>query len=889
MTISHRKNRSARNPAAFARTCARALAAGALYCLTLPADPLAGQDGSDTRATAGTRADAHAAAPVARATRLEAAINLDGRLDDAAWEMTVPVTEFYQTDPVDGAPATERTEVYILYDDAAIYIGARLWESTGEVRKRLGRRDSFLMDSDWFYVMLDSYHDHQRAYQFSVNPAGVKRDEVTGGGGGGGPGGFGRGNASWDAVWNVATSVDAEGWTVEMRIPFSQLRFSNATQQTWGIQFSRRAISKEETTVFAFTPKSQRGGVARYGHLEGLEGIEPGRKMELLPYTVARAEYVSVSPGNPFRDGSDYFGGAGADMKYRVTSSMTLDATVNPDFGQVEADPAVVNLTAFETSFDEKRPFFIEGADIFRFNELRLFYSRRIGRAPQGSLPSGTAFSNRPDNSTILAAGKLTGQTANGWNIGLVEALTAEERATTVDANAQRGETVVEPMTNYVVARAEKNLRQGQSTFGAIATAVNRSLDDAGLAKLIRSSAYAGGVDFSHQFLDRSWEVGGYMAYSRIHGSTDALLRAQLSSARYYQRPDADYVSIDSAMTSMDGYAGRIELRKVAGLHWRGEANISAVSPGFEINDAGFQTAADRVGADLNIMYVENRVGRTFRNYRINLRNSSDWNHGWERLAARTTLSAGGQLANYWGGNLSITRQFEGYDDRLTRGGPLALDPAGNSVDLRLNTDSRKQFSFNLESRYSWGESGSWNGNGSVRMTMRPAENWSLTLGPRLNRSHSDAQYLFSIADATAAETFGRRYVFAPIDQTTLSMETRVNMNFTPDLSLEVWAQPFVSTGDFGDAKQLRAPRIYAFAPYTGTISNRDFTRTSLRGNAVMRWEWRPGSTLFLVWQQQRSGSLATGEFDFGRDTRGIFEGRPDNVFLVKMNYWLNF
>ncbi|MCI0435849.1 MAG: carbohydrate binding family 9 domain-containing protein [Gemmatimonadetes bacterium] len=855
--------------------------------ITFALNPVRGvaQDGADARVSSGTRNDAHDTAPVAHATRFDDAIALDGRLDEAAWAAAVPITEFYQTDPVDGAPATERTEVHIIYDDLAIYIGARMWESTGEVRKRLGRRDSFLMDSDWFYVMFDSYHDHQRAYQFSVNPAGVKRDEITGGGGGG-P----RGDASWDAVWDVVTSVDDEGWTVEIRIPFSQLRFSRADRQTWGVQFGRRAISKEESTIFAFTPKSQRGGVARYGHLEGLEGIQPGRKLELLPYSVARAEYVGVDSGDPFRDGSDWFGGAGLDLKYRVTSSMTLDATFNPDFGQVEVDPAVVNLSAFETSFDEKRPFFVEGADIFRFNELRLFYSRRIGRAPQGSLPSGTEFAHRPDNSTILTAAKLTGQTASGWNIGIVEAVTAEEHATTVDGEAAFDETVVEPMTNYLVARAEKNLRQGQSTVGVIGTAVNRRLNgDATLAGLLRSSAWAGGVDFSHQFLERTWEVAGYFAYSRVNGSADALLRTQLASSRYYQRPDADYVDVDSALTSLDGYAARLQLNKVAGLHWRGEANVSAVSPGFEVNDAGFQTAADRLGADVNLTYVENRVGRVFRNYRISVRNSSDWNYGMERLAARTTLSVNGQFANYWGGNFNVTRQFEGYDDRLTRGGPLALDPAGNNIDVRFNTDFRSKVSFNLESRYSWGESGGWNGMGSVRMTYRPAENWSVTLGPRYNRSFTNAQYLFSVEDEEAAGTFGRRYVFAPINQTTLSMETRVNLTFTPDLSLEVYTQPFVSTGEYGDPRQLRAPGTYAFDPWDETISSRDFSTTSLRGNAVLRWEWRPGSTVFLVWQQQRRGSTGSGLFDFGRDTRAIFNAHPDNVFLVKLNYWLNF
>lgn len=831
--------------------------------------------------------DSHLASrPLATAVRIDTGISVDGRLDEASWLVAQPITEFTQTDPLEGEAATDRTEVWFLYDDEALYIGARMWETSAQVRQRLGRRDSFLMDSDWFYVSLDTYHDHNSAYQFSVNPAGVKRDEITGGNGGS----FGRPDASWDAIWDAATTTDESGWSVEIRIPFSQLRYSRAPSQVWGMQISRRAIGREETTVFAFTPKSDRGGVARYGHLIGLQGLRPGRKFEALPYLVSRAEYLDTEVGNPYRDGSEMFAGAGLDLKYRLTSAMTLDATFNPDFGQVEQDPAEVNLSAFETSFDEKRPFFVEGADIFRFDQLRLFYSRRIGRQPQGSLPSEAEFSNRPDNSTILGAGKLTGRTQNGWSLGVVQALTSEERASWIDEAGLPGETIVEPLTSYLAARAEKNMRDGQSQVGGIFTAVNRNLDDETLTSLLRSSAYSGGVDFSHEIFDRTWRVSGYFAASRINGSADALLRTQRSSARYYQRPDADYLSVDSAATSMDGYAARFAVNKVAGLHWRGDANMSVVSPGFEINDLGFQTTVDRIGSDFNLMYVENRPGKTFRNYRVSLRTAGDWNFGGDRIAARSTLSFNYQLANYWGGHFNYTRGFSAYDDRLTRGGPVALDPAGNRAEIMFNSDSRKAVSIRSTVNYSWGESGGWNTSANGSVSVRPAENWSFSVGPKFSRSLSTAQYLGSVADAAATATYGRRYIFSPIEQTTLSFQTRVNVNFSPDLSFDVYAEPFVSTGDYDDPIELVAPRTYDFTPYTGgSISRSDFSRQSLRGNAVMRWEWRPGSTLFLVWQQSRSGSRDSGDFDFGRDAGAIFDLKPENVFLVKMNYWLNF
>ncbi|MGH7502639.1 MAG: DUF5916 domain-containing protein [Longimicrobiales bacterium] len=833
-----------------------------------------------------SRVEGHAAAPVARAVHRTGEIRIDGTLDRNEWDGSTPVSEFIQTDPIDGAPATERTEVYFKFDDAALYVGARMWDSSGEVRQRLGRRDSFLFDTDWFSISLDSYHDHLTAFEFGVNPSGVKRD-LRPGTGGERPGGN---NTSWDAVWDAATSVDDEGWTAEMRIPFSQLRFKPADLQTWGIQVERSIVNKRESVVLAHTPKSERGGVARYGHLTGLEQVEPARRFELLPYTVARAEYLDAEPDNPFRDGSDYFGGAGMDLKYRVTSSMTLDATINPDFGQVELDPAVVNLSAFETSFDEKRPFFVEGADIFRFNELRLFYSRRIGRPPQGSLPDGTVHSNRPDNSTILGAAKLSGQTANGWNIGVVNALTSEESARAVDDQGQFGDYVVEPMANYFAARAEKNMRQGQTTAGAIVTAVNRNLSGSVLEDALRSSAYAGGLDVSHEFANRTWQVQGYMAYSRVNGSAAAILHAQESSARYYGRPDADYLDLDSARTSLEGYAGRLGLRKNAGLHWRGDVNVSATSPGFEVNDLGFQTQVDRLGADINLMYVENEPGPFFRNYRINLRNSGDWNYGWDRIGGRSNFSFNYSLVNYWGGNINYMREFESVDDRLTRGGPVALNPSANQFEFRLNTNMRDKVHVRSELSYRWSESGGWEREVAGNLSLRLGGNWSLSFGPRYRESRTSAQYRESVLDSAATRTFGYRYLFSPLDQTTLSMDTRLNVTFSPELSFELFAQPFVSTGDYGEMMQLRAPRTYEFEPYLSDgTEDEDFRRTSLRGNAVMRWEWRPGSTLFVVWQQRRSASYDAGDFRFGRDSRAIFDQRPNNVFLIKMNYWLNF
>jgi hypothetical protein len=512
-------------------------------------------------------------------------------------------------------------------------------------------------------------------------------------------------------------------------------------------------------------------------------------------------------------------------------------------------------------------------------------------------MPDDTRFSDRPDVSTILGAAKMTGQTLSGWKLGLIEAVTARETASYIGADDLPGSAVVEPATNYFVARADRNLREGQTSIGAIATAMNRRIEDDGLDALLRSSAYTAGLDFSHEFRDRSWEVSGYYAFSHVSGSPLALVRTQRSSARYFQRPDADYVDVDSSRTALAGHAAKIELRKIAGVHWRGSAELSTTSPGFEINDIGFQSTVDRVGADLELTWVENQPGDIFRNYRVSGRLSRDWNYGRDAVGGRASISFNGELANYWGGNVSFTRSFVAYDDHLTRGGPIALDPAGFNVDFRLNSDGRRPFSLRSGGNFSWGESGGWHRSANAGLTVRPAGNWTVSIGPKLSQSRTSAQYIGYADDPTAVATYGRRYIFAPVDQTTLSMETRLNVNFTPELSLEMYGQPFVSSGDYGDAMTLRAPRTYDFDAYEESVEDRDFNTRSLRGNAVLRWEWRPGSTVFLVWQQQRSGSLEcsqsrprcdNGRFDFSRDARSIFDPHPDNVFLLKLNYWLN-
>ncbi len=866
--------------------------------------------------------DVATALPVAEAVPVSASVTLDGRLDEAAWRDAPPITRFTQTDPQEGQPVTQPTEVRLIYTPDALYVGA-VMRDTGAVSTRLARRDSHMEDSDWFSISLDSYDDNLTAYRFEVNPSGVRRDEKLSGGS------TWRGDNSWDPVWEASTTVTDSGWVAELRIPFSQLRFSGEAVQRWGIQLQRTIARRQEQAVFSFTPKSEPGGIARFGRLEGLERLQRGRGLEILPYALARGSYGpvdtedGVSFANPFRDGSDYASSMGLNLKYRLASNMTLDAAVNPDFGQVEVDPAVVNLTAYETRFEEKRPFFVEGGDIFQFGGgghggpggrgTQLLYSRRIGARPQGDVPDEAVYSNRPDASTILGAGKLTGLTAGGWSVGVLEAVTAEEKASYVDANHVAGSAVVAPLTNYFVGRVQRNMREGQTVVGAMATAVGRRLGGLSLADQLRGSAYTGGADFRYAWADREWSVSGYIAGSRIAGDSAAIQEAQSSSARYYQRPDAAYLRFDSAATSMAGYTARIGISKDAGLHWRGDARVSATSPGFEVNDLGYQRDADRVNAAGSLRYEENTPGPVFRQWNIDGGPDATWNYGGDFLGLGLDLGSRLELLSYWTGDLNFSHDFPGYDDRLTRGGPLTRGVARDRASLRLQSDSRKPWSLHVNTSYEWDAAGSKQVHTGMRLELRPSGAWNISVGPSWQHTLEAAQYVESVEDPLATATFGQRYLFAHLDQTTVSMETRLNVTFRPGLTIQVYAQPFLASGNFSGLKELRAPRTFAFLEYgvdTGTIhlqdgeytidpdgagpaqpftlENEDFNRRSLRGNAVLRWEWRPGSTLFLVWQQSRSDYTDLNNLRLGRDARALLALPPDNVFVLKVSYWLN-
>ena len=839
-------------------------------------------------------------------------------------------TGFIQSEPNEGQPATQRTEVRFLFDAEALYVGARMHDSLGAagVRTRLGRRDQ-QVDSDWLTLVFDTFHDHLGRAAFEVNPSGVKLDALAMGDGGM--------DESWDPVWEVSTHIDSLGWMAELRIPFSQLRFSRETEQTWGVQIVRLTNRLNERAHFAFWTQQEVGGPSRYGHLEGLRITSRPQRAELLPYVVGRSSFIRPPrPDDPFNDGSLYDYRVGADLKYLLTSNLTLDATINPDFGQVEVDPAVVNLSAFETFFPEKRPFFIEGAGIFGFgrfscffcsnvSSLSLFYSRRVGRPPQGPLPARTEYSHVPEATTILGAAKITGRTAGGLSVGVLNAVTRRESASVIDTDGDRFDHPVEPLSNYFVGRVKRDYRGGGLVVGGIFTSVVRDLETDVLRRRLNRHAEAAGIDVVAAWNERRYSFTGQLATSLIAGDSAALLRAQTSSARYFQRPDRDVGSnglfssaLDSGATTMKGYGGYARLAKEAG-NFLWETSVNFRSPGFEVNDMAFLTSADYVWMNLNFFRQFTRPTRSYRRLFIIAGAQQQLNYDEDVTDRFVHGFLGGQARNYWDWNAFYIHRLQTLDDRATRGGPVVGRPATHTFFLNLSTDDRKPIVLRINPTYGWSAEGPRSYSASLDATIKPMSNVSISLGPAYSHSSSTQQYVATYDDSTAAEFYGRRYVFAHLVQRTLSMNTRVNVTFTPTLSFELFAQPFLASGDYFDFKEFSATRslekrrfgeagstidtVRAADGHDGfytvdadgaslrapahTFANPDFNLRSLRGNAVLRWEYRPGSTVFLVWTQRRADFAPLGDFDFARDRAALFRAHPDNVFLVKLNYWL--
>ncbi|HEV2149126.1 MAG TPA: DUF5916 domain-containing protein [Longimicrobiaceae bacterium] len=845
---------------------------------------------------------------------------IDGRLDDEAWAAAEPATGFVQMRPAPGKAATERTEARVVYGDDAVYVAMRMYDSAPDsVAAQLARRDASGVYSDWAHVLIDSYNDRRTGFRFSVNPRGVKKDVLhyddT------------SEDVNWDAVWEVGTRVDSLGWTAEFRIPLSQLRYSGSAdgERVWGVNFAREIARRGEWAWWSPVLPSVAGMVSQAGELHGLRGIRTVRRLEVLPYSVASVTRAPGDAANPFYSRNDPGVNAGVDVRYGLTSNLTLSATLNPDFGQVEADPAQFNLSAYESYFSEKRPFFMEGSNIFSFgvgtddnSGEALFYSRRIGRVPQRRVNPGDGWLVAPDATTILGAAKVTGKTAGGWTLGLLDAVTGEESARLAARGGATTAEAVEPLTNYLVGSLSRDFRRGGSAIGMMATATNRNLDGRDEFAFLRSSAYSAGVRGRHRFASNTWEANGYLAGSHIRGSEESILRVQQSSAHYFQRPDADHLEVDPTRTSLTGAVASVWVGKNGGSKLRGGFGGHLRTPGLELNDLGFMGEADQVQAFASWRYEQFEPQGIFRNWSLGLNPFSMWTTGGERIYTQLGHWANFQLKNFWGGGWWTGRRFDALSNGSLRGGPAIVRPGGQRFNVWVNSDSRKPVrgSVSFWSGYE-NDGGGWDYGVGPSVSYRPSSQLNVSVGPSFNRNHSTWQY---VAQRGPAED--RRYVLSQMDQTTVSLSTRLNYTISPTLSLELYAQPFVSAGTYERFMEVQDPRASRFRDRfhvlgadeirfneekgvfevnrTGgekpdyAFSKPDFNFKQLRSNAVVRWEYRPGSTLFVVWSQGRTDYLQDGSFGFGRDFGRLMGLDNDysvpstNVLMVKFSYWLN-
>ncbi len=858
-------------------------------------------------------------------------IAIDGRLDEPDWAGARVFTGFTQGEPVEGDPAEHDTEVRMLFGEEAIWIAARMYDSEPEaIVDRLGRRDSH-GQWDLFVVQLDPNRDRLTGYLFAVSAANVQSDaylyDDT------------RMDAAWDAVWSSAVQIDENGWTAELRIPLSQIRYeASEGEQTWGVNFYRSRTASNEQTYYSLVSRTREGRVSQMADLEGVQVSRPARRIEALPYVVQSLHSGPSVPGDPFFDGSDLGGRVGMDLSYGLGAAFTLDATINPDFGQVEADPAVINLTAFETFFEERRPFFVEDARVFDFSlsghRNQLFYSRRVGRAPHGGAPTGAEFELVPDNATILGAAKLSGRTSGGLSVGAMAAVTGNEFGEGLFEDGSRDEFLVEPRSEYGVFSLAQDFNGGASQIGGITTAMRRELPEDGSFDWLPSSAFNGGVRFQHQWSDRTYSVHGFLAASHVRGSPTAITRIQRASNHYFQRPDATRYDVDETAKGLTGIEWRIQAEKQGGEHWTGGIWLGEVTKGFEINDLGYSTRGERLDGGARLGYREIRPGSLFRNYSVSFMNYHNWSHealdeGWSldswhraRIAGSYTLHANGELLNYWNIRSSASYSPQAMSRSATRGGPMMVDPASARFTLNVSSDRRKPLSMgaNVEigdDRIGAGRSRELRAD----VRVRPSDNLEISVHPRWETSRSGSQYVTATSTLSYDPTYGTRYLFADLERRSFSMVTRMDWTFSPTLSLQLYAQPLLSAGDYVQYKQLAEAETHdflAFHPGAGQVvdggvqcsgiceldgsqhvdfdgdgradyafGDRDFNVRSLVGNAVVRWEYRPGSTIFFVWQRRQLDRASVGDFDFRRDRDALFDAPADNRFIVKVNYWL--
>jgi hypothetical protein len=841
--------------------------------------------------------------PVYTTTRLKTIKPvIDGRLDDECWKTGDWAGDYHQYIPNEGAKPTYPSEFKILYDDKYLYVALRAYDGEPEkIQQFSGLRDEFV--GDMMGVNFDSYHDHRTGFEFTITAWGQKIDLIL----------FNPENwdFNWNAVWKGKTGLEDSAWVAELEIPLSQVRYSKEEDQVWGLHAWRWIGRYQEESDWEILSKTGPGVLYEFGELRGIKGLKKSQRLEIMPYSLGDIKTMKKEPGNPFADkGRAWGGNIGLDAKIGISSNFTVDLTVNPDFGQVESDPSVMNLTAFETFYEEKRPFFLEGLTIFNyeFDEQSLFYSRRIGHSPSLSVDGGNnLFVKSPDKTSILSAAKFSGTTSKGLSVGLIQSVTANEFARLSDSDGNRSSTKVEPITNYMVARIQKGYKAGNTVVGGMLTSTNRFIEESTL-NFLSSDAYTGGLDLLHHWKDKEFYIDARLIGSYLNGSSESITALKKSSAHYFQRPGADYLRYDTTGTGLGGYGGKLKIGKGSKGFWRYSTGVAWLSPGLELNDLGYMNTADEINQESEISYFVNQPVSIFRTYKINLEQFNTWNFDRTYLGSGGHLSFNSEFKNQWKFQTNLIFRSKAVNTKILRGGNDMIMPHTIMSFGSFLTDYSKKVIGGIS--YSYEYSGNHSGISyqiEPSVTIRPSSILKFEFSASYTGNNDQLQYV-----ATRDYLSDKRYILGTISQKTLGATFRVNLNLTPEFSVQYYGSPFISRGSYSEFKYVTNPQANTFderiAVYDNTVlaggfysadenndtapdysfDNPDFNFHQFRSNFVAKWEYRLGSFIYLVWSGEKTGTSGDAGASIAesyKQLRSIFQ---DNIFLVKLNYWFS-
>lgn len=844
------------------------------------------------------------------AEKRSSAIVIDGNPDEKAWDGKWE-GGFLQREPYENHQPSEETLFRLVFDDEYLYVAIKaLDHSPDSIVSRLSRRDK--ADGDLVGVALDSYHDLRTAFGFFVSASGVKTDEL-----------FSEDgmveDLTWDPIWYVKTAKHPWGWCAEMKIPLTQLRFEKNSKEVWGFEVIRKLFRKNEMSLWQPISRSSSGFTRHYGELAFNGELQPKKQFDLTPYFTAGINKYQAEENNKYADGSDSKLNGGLDGKIGVTNNMTLDFTINPDFGQVEADPSEVNLTAYETFFVEKRPFFIEGNNITRFQlgfgdgELsteQLFYSRRIGRRPHISPDlRENEYAKTPNFTRIIGAAKLTGKSSSGWSVGVIESLGAEERAKIDYLGVTRLQTV-EPLTNYLVGRVQKDSKDGNTIIGFMGTSTDRNLNDSLLRAELRQNGRSAGFDFKQYFFKKNWLVQLNTVVSQVNGSKEAIEKTQTSSAHLFQQPTARHLHYNPNLTSLSGNGGNFQLSKIGGKF---NCLIAAMwkSPGLELNDLGYLRSTDELLQVTWAGYKFTKPVGIMRSARLNFNQWNGWNYFGTHLYSGGNFNGHIQFSNQWFLHSGFNMDTEALTASQLRGGPAMMMPGSSSMWYFIETDVRKKISVQYQGVHvrQQNNAGSMNLFSPI-IRYQPLNSLEFHFEPSLTINKNELQYIDEFAFGSQP-----RYILGAINQSILSFSARINVNIRPNLTIEYWGQPFVTSGKYERLKMVTNPRSANYdnrfhifdsrqiSPQPNEdnyylidenrdgktdyqIENPNFNFNEFLSNLVLRWEYLPGSTLYLVWSQNRRYESSLGNFDLSHNLDELYRNeKPNNMLMIKFSY----